>query len=466
MNVVSAIRRAFDVNPKSIPIDAREAATLEKCGIQEPTLRSYYVWRRSLMLFVVFSAVISAGLASYREFAEEGDRMELIEALANRFPLGQQHLVPGLEEAKSQLADQLTDDEEGEEEHAGSAEDALMSKTPAEPAHASEPGQTKFAQFTDAVQLFALYALPLAALAVVLLWTRFELTFRITLAAFGFAFLLPLVIALCPWSWWGYVEPVYSPQKEPLKYFQHLAEGMLEGAAYLVTLLPTVLSLVPGVQRACIRLKMLLPQSILPGWFLVVASPFYSLCLLVIFVAINQFDTHPLTFAGILLFLSAPLCYAVWADLFTKPISSENDYLRIRRVQKLVGALTGIAGLLIVTFLATRDFMGIRLLGFDYKSALVQPLDIVEFLLETLSRSMFMTVLWADLFMRMNLRVWQHAREFAGTAQADNYDGVMGEFERIRKSTDQLTNNVAVGVGQPVVAPLKAERETAMIDAQ
>ena len=59
------------------------------------------------------------------------------------------------------------------------------------------------------------------------------------------------------------------------------------------------------------------------------------------------------------------------------------------------------------------------------------PLDLAEFLLETISRSMFITVLGADIFMRMNVAAWKNSRDFAGLPEAENYDRVMGEFERI-----------------------------------
>lgn len=424
MNLLTAVRRAFNVNPKSLPMSAGEAATLAAGGVNDPTIRSFLVWRRSVMLFVVISAVIGAGLASYREYVEVDDRPEMIDTLADRLALDVELVAPAVKEA------QKWEEEEVEEDEDEGTAKPQASATPGENEDVGST-QTAFAQFTDVVQLVALYALPIAALAVVVLWTRFVWTQRIIVAAFGFAFLIPLIIALCPWSWWGYVEPTYSPKTEPLKYLEQAAEGLLEGGAYLITLLPTVISLVPGVQRAGIRMKLLLPQSTLPGWFLVVASPFYALFLLVIFVAINQIDTHPLAFAGLLLFLLAPLIYPVFADVFTRPLITNEDLVRIRRVQRVVGLLTAFAGLLLAVYLATREFLGIRVLGIDHKTALMNPLDVVEFLLEVLNRSMFLTVLWADLFMRMNLKAWRHAQEFAGTPAAENYGTVMQEFGRV-----------------------------------
>lgn len=422
---IATIRRAFAVNPLTVPPSKRENSTLQASGIEQPTLRSYFVWRRSVMLFVLSAALLGAGLSTYREFFETSERMDVAETIAKHLPPGTSASPP-----TTIKANQLEEDEEESEAEPTKGASATTSESEPATDPDREP-QTAFGRFTDIVQLVALYALPLAALAVVVLWTRLQLTFQITVAAFTFAFMIPLVIALCPWSWWGYVEPQYSPQAQPVQYFEQLAEGLLEGLTYLVTLLPTVLSLVPGVQKACIRVKMLLPQSMLPGWFLVVASPFYALFLLVVFVAINQFDTNPLFFVGMLLFLLAPLAYTVWSDVFTRPLCSEEDYRRIRGVQRIVRMTTAVAGAFLVTYLATRQLMGVRLLGLDYKTALIVPLDIVEFLLETLSRSMFVTVLGADLFVRMNLTAWKNTRDFMGSPEAEGYDRVMGELERI-----------------------------------
>lgn len=416
MYLVTILRRAFAANPRAVPVSGRENAILEARGIQQPTIRSYLAWRRSLMIFVVISTLLSAGLATYREFAETGEQLDVLETIAKHFHLEEQKVLPEMHEANPSETESTEADEEEDQEADEDAEQESLAA---------------FGRFTEFVELISLYILPLAALAVVVLWARFQLSFQIMVAAFAFAFLVPLLIGLCPWSWWGYVEPTYDPQAQTLQYFKLQAEGLWEGIQYLVALLPTVLSLVPGVQRACIRVKLLLPQSTLPGWFLVMASPFYALFLLVVFVAINQFHSHPLFFVGMLLFLLAPLCYAVKASVFTKPLASEEDYRRIRGVQRIVGAMTALAGVLLVVYLATREAMGVHLLGFDYKTSLLVPLDVVEFFLEIISRSMFMTVLGADLFMRINLAAWKNTRDFAGSPEAESYDRVLGEFERI-----------------------------------
>ena len=41
-----------------------------------------------------------------------------------------------------------------------------------------------------------------------------------------------------------------------------------------------LLALVPGLLRGCLRIKSLLPESVLPGWFLAAAAPMQILVLL------------------------------------------------------------------------------------------------------------------------------------------------------------------------------------------
>lgn len=420
MNIAAGLRRAFIANPRTVSLSESEQTTLVSQGVEQSTVQKYLAWRRGLMLFVVVATVLSAGLATWRDFAESEHRVDLYEAIEKYLPLDPQAAVPAVIHAA----------EESAEAASGTEEDEMEDEASAEEEEEEEP-ETAFGQFTDIVQLVALYALPIAALSAVMLWTRFRLSFQIIVAAFAFSFLVPMLIALCPWSWWGYVEPAATPETKPGEYARQTIEGLLEAASYLVTLLPTVLSLIPGVQRACIRVKLLLPQAMLPGWFLVVASPFYALFLLVVFVAINQVDTHPLFFIGMLLFLSAPLVFSVRADIVTKPLATPEDERRLLAVKRVVGGMTVGAAVLLVIYLATREMLGIRLLGMDARHSLLLPLDLVEFGLETMSRSMFMTVLGADLFMRMNLTDWKNSRDFATTADAAQYDRVMGELERI-----------------------------------
>jgi hypothetical protein len=410
--MIKILRRAFAANPNTVPASATESAALAEIGVHQPRLQTYLVWRQSLLIFVVVATLASAGLASYRDYAELEGGFDVDAAVEEWLEkIGTVALpVSGMEDDEDEDEE---DGDEGEAVAAGSAED----------------NTTPLGEFINNVEEYALYALPVAALLAVLFWKRPRLSARILVAGFVISFVTPFLIGFFPWSWWGVPDVPLSPQAKPREYFQDKAEGLLETVQYLGMLLPIVISLIPGVQKACIRVKLLLPQSTLSGWFLVMAAPFYSLFLLAVFVALNQFDTHPLFFAGMLTFLAVPFLYVFQANLFTRPAIG-GDEQRIRNVQRVVGVITAGAGALLVTYLATNEVMGIRLLGTDPKKSLLLPLDIVEFVIEIVSKGMFVSVLGADLMMRINFSAWKSARPFEGTPEAAGYDRVMEEFAR------------------------------------
>jgi len=417
--LVAQLRRAFASNPRKVTPTVREGARLDAAGVHQPVLRSYLAWRRGLMLFTLFATILSSALATWREFNESDKRPELLFNTVS----------DTIDAALPSDVEEQEDDEEAEEDKARSHIQLTIGD---DDEHTDDKKPTTLlGQIADFIDLASLYVLQAAALAVLLVWSRWRLSFLIMAGAFAISFVVPLLISLCPWSWWGYVEHSYSLEKEPLEYLRVTAEGLAEGASYLVTLLPTVLSLVPAVQRACVRVKMLLPQAMLPGWFLVMASPFYSLFLLVVFVALIQVTSSPLLIGGFLLFLTAPLIYPCMTRFFTRPLTSEDDFQKVRTVQRIVGVMTAAAGGLFLLFLSTQKILGVKLLGLDPAQALIVPLDLAHFGLEVLSRSMFVTALGADLFLRMNLAAWQNERAFTESAGAQNYDQVMRELETI-----------------------------------
>lgn len=423
--IAKALGRAFASNLRILSVADCEQSTLQAAGIQEPTIQRYFVWRRSVALVVVLVTLLSAGLATYCEYTETGDRLSGLQTRLEGLLENAEEVLP-----LPDVMDDPSSDEGDEEETAEATKPSGV--TDASSAEGEGPA-TAFGRFADGVHLVSLYAMPLAAMLVLLCWTRLKLSFQILLAGFAFGFFVPMLIALCPWSWWGYVEPNVSPEKDPAQFFLLAAESVLEGSVYLVTLLPTVLSLVPGVQRACLRVKTLLPESVLPGWFLVSAAPFYALFLLVIFVAVNQIASDPIFLIGMFLVMAAPFLYVARADVFTRPLLSEDDYKRMRSMQRIIGGITALAGITLLVYLASQQVLGVRLIGFDEKTSVFRPIDLVGFVLELLGRSLFMTLLGADLFMRMNLAAWRHERTLADSPAAANYHRAMGELEQVAK---------------------------------
>jgi len=192
------------------------------------------------------------------------------------------------------------------------------------------PEQTWFGDLADLLWLLSFYAMPAAALLALLLWARPRASRAILLVGWCASFLVPVAIALTPWSWWT-VEPPPPTTRAARLARQH--ERMVEGLAwsnyYLFVLSPAVLALIPGLLRACVRIKRLLPESFLPGWFLVAAAPFNSLLVLVMVVVLAQVAPSPLLVAGMLLWLAAPLVYLAHAGIAFQSTIVSSRFLRV-----------------------------------------------------------------------------------------------------------------------------------------
>ena len=141
-----------------------------------------------------------------------------------------------------------------------------------------------------------LYLLPLAALLAAQTWTRHRTSHQILFRGWILVFLFPIVYALLPIPW----QFKFSGTLEDRELQRHMLDGygMLLGLVYYVALMPTVMSLIPGLIRACVRMKSLVPAFIVPGWFLMAAAPLYLLLSLVVFVVINRLAGNALLIAA------------------------------------------------------------------------------------------------------------------------------------------------------------------------
>jgi len=435
MNLKS-LSRAFTSNLGAIAVSPAEQAALTAEGIAEPTMQRYVLWRRATVLMVVIFTALSALVSTYSRFTEEDqpglmetftetalEKLETIApAAANLIKASDEKAAPAAGKAektdKAEPAEKAEkEDKDEKSEKGGKDEEEEQLKT--------------MGKIADGLGLLALYVLPIAALIVVFLGNRFRLAYRIMVIAFAFSFFAPMLFALCPWSWWGVTEPNVSATENPVLFLKDQAEGIMEAVAILLGLLPSVLSLIPGVQKACLRVKTLLPQALLPGWFIVVASPLYGLFLLVIVVAVDQFTSQPAILIPLALLSAASLTYAIRADAFTRPLLCEADFRRIRGVQRIVGIMTMLAGGILVAFLATRDMFGVHLVGLDPKTSLMRPIELAEFGMEVLGRSMFVSALGAEFIMRMNLTAWRQGRDLAASETVGAYDGALEGLQKI-----------------------------------
>jgi hypothetical protein len=241
---------------------------------------------------------------------------------------------------------------------------------------------------------------------------------------------VPVAIALTPWSWWS-VEPPPPTTAEArlVRHYERLVEGLAWSNYYIVVLSPAVLSLVPGLLRAYVRIKLLLPESILPGWFLVVAAPFNSLLVLLTVVAVSQVVPSPLLLAGMLLWLAAPLAYLARARSFTRPLSSLEELRVLGHVQVVAWSLIIASSICLIAYAGSWQVIGWRLVGLEPRTSLLRPWEVARYVLDFLGRSLFVTVLGADLLLRATLAAWRDQQEFQQGQREKEYNQLMKKLD-------------------------------------
>jgi hypothetical protein len=102
-----------------------------------------------------------------------------------------------------------------------------------------------------------IWALPVTAFLALRSWASLRRSHREVIAGWFVAFLPPFLIALVPLGWW--FEITGSPEERADRRQELAVLDVLNGLYVTFTLLPTALAVLPGLVRACLRVKRLLP---------------------------------------------------------------------------------------------------------------------------------------------------------------------------------------------------------------
>jgi hypothetical protein len=275
------------------------------------------------------------------------------------------------------------------------------------------------------LQVFSLFALPAAAVVAALAYDRLSKSTRMVLIGGVISIGVPLVIAFMPSGL--LLDPKPRPEETVASVeARKQVFAMSLGIMFYLTLMPMVLSLLPAVSRGCVRVKAFLPESLAPGWGLIASIPVFVLLSLATFVVIYHFASNFFLLLGLILWLGAPLLYLGKFKLLTRPITESQDMQALAKTQVYVLAAMGAGILLILIYLFTAKFAGQPLLGTSKEAHLrIWSLDLHRIWIEYLGRSLFLTVLFADLVVRMSVMVWREERAFAGSGPAANFDRSM-----------------------------------------
>lgn len=285
-----------------------------------------------------------------------------------------------------------------------------------------------FGMFLLYVQALALVALPAAAILGALAYDRLATSAQWVLIGGLVSFLIPLAVVFVPGDWMIELKTTGTTTVQQLEEAKANIRLIL-GVVFYLMIVPTVLSLLPAVSRACVRLKLLLPESIVPGWGLVASSPLCVVLTLTTFVLLYHLAGNMLLLLGLLLWIGAPLVYFTKFDLLTRPVSSPADRAVLARTSLIVFAFVALGVFLLFIYLFSVKIppTGKTLVGFDESTSFLRPwdLNIHKRLIEYIGRSLFFSVFFCDLLLRMMLSVWREERAFAGSEQSSAFDRTM-----------------------------------------
>lgn len=319
-------------------------------------------------------------------------------------------------------------------------------------------GLTSVGKLLTLANTVVTWVLPITTILAIRYWTSFRNSQRILILGGIFSFIPPFLIALVPAERWFVINA--TTNQNAAIHREMMILQALNGLHVTLTLLPTVLAILPGMIRACLRVKTLLPSAVLPGWFLVITTPFYFLLALVVLVALNNIAGSPLLVLGMLFTLAGPMMYVWKSELLVRPLSpSETPAInRVHQYSRLAGL---IGFLLLLAYIFTEQVFGLHLVGVNSQSSLVwlwenhQPLQLkpqqvvadaqsifwigeislFQVVMQYCGKTLFMTAVFADTLVRMTLVAWKQAKRFEKNDSAADYDTTMEEMNRAITNT-------------------------------
>jgi hypothetical protein len=297
-----------------------------------------------------------------------------------------------------------------------------------------------------------LWAIPVATVFAARTWDQPQRSRRFLVWGFVVAFLSLILFGLFPFSW-----AVKYDEAAGDVGMQKQGVGLIAGLTYFALLLPVVLSLLPGVIRACVRIKVLFPESVVSGWILVTVTPIYTLILTTVFILVNQAAGNLLLIAGMAALVAAPIAYLLRAPLFIRPLWNDEHRRQIERAQWIYFTCLAVSLVLLLTYVFSVSVFGKRLVATDDEAHWVDAgtftWHAIKFVIDYLGRSLFITVIAFDLLLMVNLSVHANTKEFERTDHAPEYERTLEELGRSLGAGDLLGAFPVVAVHAPPSPP-------------
>jgi len=164
-------------------------------------------------------------------------------------------------------------------------------------------------------------------------WDDWRRSRKLLLTTWMVGFIVPFLIALFPFKTLAAGQGVGT----------EALVGMIGALAAVVDLGPKALSLLPGLIRAAMMSKVLLPRSTVGGWLVQLAAPFYLMLVFVILIVPYQLAGGNLMAPALFALMAGPV--VVWrAGRRLTQLTSEEEIIALLRNTRVLSAVFGVLG--------------------------------------------------------------------------------------------------------------------------
>jgi hypothetical protein len=189
-------------------------------------------------------------------------------------------------------------------------------------------------------------------------WSKIAKTRLHARWAFAALLIVPLGMFAFPWAHFMDFKHLDALGGNAMQVKQGFA--VLFGSVAMLTLAPKLLSLFPGVIRASLTLKTLLPEAAAPGWVAVIFAPLFLGFLLLVLCLLSQLQGN---FTLILAFVAlalGPVIYLRRAKDLVQPHDTSTAGDVIRSVRRSAMTANALGLILLVVYLVELDAIDIQ----------------------------------------------------------------------------------------------------------
>lgn len=229
-----------------------------------------------------------------------------------------------------------------------------------------------------AIEMLVNVGFAVAIWLVLPMWTRWRAQRRLLVGLWLVYFITPFLMFLYPWR-----EAFTANNPQAAMLF-----GAVVSLGAVMSLAPKAISLMPGLVRASIAVKLLLPGSSAPGWLIVLVAPIYAIFFYVILVLPYQMSGSGFFVGAMIGFTGAQLWIARMGSALARPEGRAEAAAIIARVR--VGFHIFNAAGALMLFAALADFVG----KLD-----ISAISVIEMVIAFVANVLLLTAISTDLLL-------------------------------------------------------------------